>query len=53
MKRHATDDVSTPTHTLCGERIPERSALRIDNADPDCKRCLRSITKRIRENPDC
>lgn len=51
FKKHATEDlpVYAGDRTLCGETIPERSALRIDNADPDCKRCLRVIDARLRE----
>ncbi len=48
MKRHATEDTDAPVRTLCGEKIPERSALKIDNADPDCKRCQRVIAARYR-----
>lgn len=47
MKRHATDDVDPVTHTLCGRALPAR----IDNADPDCKRCLRVIAARLRKEP--
>lgn len=49
FKRHATENVDAPTRTLCGEKIPERSALLIDNAIPDCKRCLRVIAARTRD----
>lgn len=49
-KRHATENVDRAERTLCGETIPERSALLIDNAMPDCKRCLRVITARTRGN---
>lgn len=44
MKKHATDDVSPVTHTLCGLGLPRP----VDNAHPDCKRCLRAIAKRLR-----
>lgn len=55
MKRHATEDVSEPDRTLCGEKLPpkERSAFRIDNANPDCKRCERVIAARLRKAAAC
>lgn len=48
-KRHATDDVDTATHTLCGLALAGRvlPSLKIDNADPNCGRCLRVIKSRI------
>jgi hypothetical protein len=49
FKAHATDDVVPVDRTLCGEHIGERSCLRIDNAMPNCKRCLRVIAARTRD----
>ncbi len=46
LKRHATEDAIKPDRTLCGETILERPCLKIDNADPDCGRCLRVIRSR-------
>lgn len=43
MKRHATEDVKDPERTLCGEPA---STHTIDNADPDCARCMRVIKSR-------
>jgi hypothetical protein len=54
MVKHATADLPTPTKTLCSEPLhvagTTRTRVRVDNADPDCKRCLRSIARAIRTN---
>lgn len=42
MKRHATEDDDGPL-TLCGAY---RASVHVDNAVPDCGRCLRSIRAR-------
>lgn len=47
MKRHATEDVSEPERSLCGEKIG--SAMKVDNANPTCKRCERCIASRLRK----
>lgn len=46
MKRHATDDVDRPDKTLCGREMPAD----VDNANPDCKACLRVIAARLRRD---
>lgn len=48
FKRHATENVDEPDRTLCGETILARSALIINNADPNCLRCMRVIDARYR-----
>lgn len=48
---HATEDVDDPDRVLCGhyvERPAHLEPLRIDNANPTCKRCLAIIGKRTR-----
>lgn len=59
MKRHATDDVDPIMVTLCGldatiDKVVVGEYVRfgkpplfIDNANPDCKRCLRVIAARL------
>lgn len=63
MKRHATEDVDEPDRTLCGRALPivagrvvtltavGARTVHVDNADPDCKRCLRVIEARLRKEP--
>lgn len=52
-KKHATDDHDAVSSSLCG--LPTRAVVHdawiveVDNANPDCKRCLRSIAKRTRQ----
>lgn len=61
-KLHATDDVDPVERTLCGRRIVLVMSSRpqvwltaggrdvhIDNANPDCGRCLRAIAARIKK----
>lgn len=54
-KSHATEDTTPITHTLCGIDITldvegwrPTPKTKIDNADPDCKRCLRVIKARYK-----
>lgn len=48
-KKHATDTFDGVSHSLCG--LPTRAVVHdawivvVDNANPDCKRCLRSIAR--------
>lgn len=43
MRKHATEHVTKPDRTLCGEAVDE---VAVDNAAPDCRRCRRVIRSR-------
>lgn len=47
---HATEDHDDVERTLCGQGLVTTHGLltQVDNANPNCKRCLRSIEKRTR-----
>jgi hypothetical protein len=48
---HATEPVDEPDRTLCGhylERPAHLEALKIDDANPTCRACLRIIGARLR-----